>query len=320
MPVCKICVQHITKKSPGIECTGFCQSSYHLKCVNLSTEQFQLFKSTSGFAWKCSVCRLNEDSSHRQSSGVTSFTSSQDGAANVLTHDKNGEVFNSIKLMRVDIQSLNQKQDDLLKSVSFCSDKISDFEKSLGEIGGLIRSIEVLKSENENLKKEVTQLKTKINDLEQHSKRRNIEIQGVPEAKNENVEHIVNKIIAHMGEEPAGKIESIHRVQAFNSNNKHPRNIVVELNSLNFKNRIVALSKLQRKKGNPGIAIEGIGEQIFINEHLSTQNKLLFRDTRSWAKTNHYKYVWIKNGCIFVRKDDTARILRIRDFDTLASL
>ena len=57
-----------------------------------------------------------------------------------------------------------------------------------------------------------------------------------------------------------------------------------------------------------------------VNEHLSRGNKLLFRDARRAAREKQYKYVWVRGGKIFLRKDDRARVIHVSDADKISRL
>ena len=61
------------------------------------------------------------------------------------------------------------------------------------------------------------------------------------------------------------------------------------------------------------------GNAIYINEHLTSLNKQLFRDAKAKKRTLGYKYLWTRNGKIFIRKTDTSQAIAITsDEDVLA--
>jgi hypothetical protein len=59
---------------------------------------------------------------------------------------------------------------------------------------------------------------------------------------------------------------------------------------------------------------------IYISEHLTPINKSLHAATRIWAKENHYKYVWVRNGKILIRKDNNHPAKMVSHIDTLKTL
>lgn len=58
--------------------------------------------------------------------------------------------------------------------------------------------------------------------------------------------------------------------------------------------------------------------KIFINERLIKNKRILFSNTRSTAKEKKYKFVWISNSDILIRKDENAKIIQTKsDKETL---
>ncbi|KAL3266659.1 hypothetical protein HHI36_010822 [Cryptolaemus montrouzieri] len=60
-----------------------------------------------------------------------------------------------------------------------------------------------------------------------------------------------------------------------------------------------------------GFKIDGVSDRLFINEHLTPMNKILYKNARVAAEQNQFKCVWVQSGNILVRKDDTTKILQI---------
>ena len=66
--------------------------------------------------------------------------------------------------------------------------------------------------------------------------------------------------------------------------------------------------------------IEGLSDNLYINEHLTLSNKILYKEVRAAAKAKNYKFFWTKNGSIFVRKSDTSRVLLIKNKDGIRDM
>ncbi|CAG9815513.1 unnamed protein product [Phaedon cochleariae] len=191
--ICNTCVQTITKKSPGIQCSGFCKYSYHQKCVGLTIDKFKLLKAIPGSNWKCPTCSAVPATSpqHVDTPSVSSTVDVFDDN----DHNSGGRgemsVANVIIQIRNELRAFRLKQDELVDSVSFCSNKITDFEKTLGDVKGLVEKFDAMKEENEDLKKQVISLDSRMNMLEQYSRMNNVEIQGATERKDENLISVV---------------------------------------------------------------------------------------------------------------------------------
>nr|CAH7748148.1 unnamed protein product [Callosobruchus chinensis] len=133
----------------------------------------------------------------------------------------NDRLITMMQDMQTDLRQIREQQVSLVDSVTFCSEKISDFETTLLKFDEYVRKTEKLIQENHELKTEVTNLQNRLNSMEQHSRTNNIEIQGVPEKRNENLMEIVKDIGKHVNcDINADKIDYIHRVQ-YNINSKN---------------------------------------------------------------------------------------------------
>lgn len=309
--ICKICTIPITKKSPGIQCRGFCGFSYHCKCVNITVDQLSVLKAIPNAVWNCPNCQVAPHSPISPS-----VTPISNDAINV------NSLLSIMKDIKMEIKDLKCKQDDLLKSVSFCSDKVSDFEIAIAKVNDHIKIIEELKTENNKLKGDVSSLNMRLNELEQYSRANNLEIQGVHEKNNENLFTIIEKITNFLGVKiDPNSIESIHRVQSFNRD--QPKNIIVKFLSIKSKNQILTAAKTKRaslRTVNRAMSIEEISHNLYLNDHLTNEYKLLYKKTREIAKNKGYKYVWLNNCNIFVRKDDGMRVKLIKNVDHLNAL
>lgn len=56
---------------------------------------------------------------------------------------------------------------------------------------------------------------------------------------------------------------------------------------------------------------------VYINEHLTMVNKYLYKLARDMRKENKIKYVWIRNGKLFVRTEDNSPHKIINDIEQL---
>nr|CAH7748265.1 unnamed protein product [Callosobruchus chinensis] len=170
-------------------------------------------------------------------------------------------------------------------------------------------------NEHSELKADVQNLNERLNDVEQTSRLNNIEVQGIPERANENLVDILKKIgdKIHLEIDP-NQIDYIHRTQ-LNANSKTKiKNIIVRFTRRQMKeNFLASVKNLRATTGSPKLLLEGLSDAVYVNEHLTLNNKLLYRDARQAARDKHYRFVWTKNGSIFVRKDETSRIMLIKN-------
>lgn len=303
MPVCESCTSGISNKSPGLQCTGACRKFYHGKCVEINKQDLNKFL-MHGVRWLCPCCR-----------DVTNQTSIVIGTEgnDIDMESVPSSVTFILKDIQENLRSLNKKHEDVMESVNFCSNQISTFETVLNKMNEKIASLEKVNRENANLKIEVSQLHTKVDLLEQQTRANNLEIQGVPFKENENLLNILYKIGEHV-KCPIAEvdIDTVYRVTPHPSSAQQMKPIIVKLLTKHKRDSILAATKILRRESNtPGIAIDNISKKLFINEHLTSKIKLLLKHTKEAAKSKNFKFVWVRNGNILVRKDDRSKVISI---------
>ncbi|CAB3234189.1 unnamed protein product [Arctia plantaginis] len=177
------------------------------------------------------------------------------------------------------------------------------------------------------MKKNITNLTMRICQLEQQSRSNNVEIQCVPENRRENLIHVVTNISKVVGCNVEDKdIINCTRVAKLDNKNSRPRSIVVQLASTRLRDQLLA-STLSYNRQNPHnklnnshLGYAGPKTPIFIAEHLSPSNKSLHAAARLKAREKGYRYVWVRNGRIYVRQKENADKILIKNMSTVQSM
>ncbi|KAL0849946.1 hypothetical protein ABMA28_011869 [Loxostege sticticalis] len=89
------------------------------------------------------------------------------------------------------------------------------------------------------------------------------------------------------------------------------KNIIVNFNNRYLKENFVACARAHKSIS----AIElGFGSEskIFVNDHLTIENKILLNKAKKEAKDRGYSFVWVKNCKILLRKNPTSPIKVIK--------
>lgn len=187
--------------------------------------------------------------------------------------------------------------------------------------------IEKLELENTSLQIGLKQLGNRLSMIEKISRSCNVEVQAVPEAHNENVLTLFNRMCDVVGSpiaEPS--ILACRRVAKVNASSSRPRNILVSLASPRLRDEVLSAvyrynkSHTRDKINTSHLGLSGETRRVFINEHLSPEQKALHAATRIAAKAKNFKYVWVKYGRIYVRKDETSKATLISNEDALSKL
>lgn len=210
-------------------------------------------------------------------------------------------------------------------SLDFYNEKYEDMKIELEQNSS---KVQVLERENIMLQKSMQDLTKRLNILDQHSRANNIEIQNVPENRSENLISTVlqlSKITKCQIQE--SDIAHCTRIAKKDTQASRPRSILVKLNTPRLRDTFLAAS-INFNKNNInnklntshlGIAAEN-PIPIYVVEHLSADNKALHAATRLRGKELGYKYVWVRNGRIFMRKDDISERIVVTSQEFLKSV
>ena len=147
----------------------------------------------------------------------------------------------------------------------------------------------------------------KIDKVEQYDRRQNLELQGVPVTKNEDVMKItldlIKKLDVDIEEEDisiAHRLPQKRRLGRTRANKAtNHLAIIVRLVSRLKRNEICA--NRFKAKDIEGFPVDGM-EKVFINKNLTRRRKRLFWNTKQKAKELGYKFFWTHNGQIYTRK------------------
>lgn len=214
-----------------------------------------------------------------------------------------------------------QDFDDVKRTIEFISKNYEDLNKKTQDIDRRVVFLEQKLDETQNCRQQVGALEAKIDTLEQQARCCNVEICNLPEKKGENLNTILQDIASAVKQPIAQHdVISIHRVPQGTPNSSRPKNVVVKFcNRLTRDNFITAA---RRTKGltTADLNVAGRPQKVYINEHLTLRNKILFREVRDTAKKYQFAYVWIKHGTILVRKNDTSSVFAIRTKEDLSKI
>lgn len=212
----------------------------------------------------------------------------------------------------------------LEESVQFMSD---EFDHVKNELQDYKEANQRVLKENELLKHAVSDLSIRVNLLEQNTRQQNIEINGVPENKSENLISTVvqlGKAVSSTLKENC--IISAVRVRKLDPQSTSPRAIIVKMNSTSTRDEILA-SVMNYNKIHPDnklnshlLGYGGAKKPIFVSEHLSPLNKQIHAATRKAARAKEYKYVWVRDGRILVRKADGIQAKQVRSLEAVELL
>ena len=223
-----------------------------------------------------------------------------------------------------ELKPIKRDLQDLKESFTFHTKQFDDLQ---AEHFTTKNTLKYLNTENEQLKNTIADLGHKLNYFEQQARSNNVEVQCLPEHKQENL-YIVTK---HLGSVVGCDLKDsdiLHatRIAKLNTSNPRPRSVVVQLVSSRIRDQLLAAVVNYNKKhkdnklNTSDLGIGGNRTPVYVAEHLSATNKSLHAAARIKAKEKGYKYVWVRGGKIYARRDDNTDHIHIKNTETLNKL
>ncbi|KAI5651775.1 hypothetical protein NE865_00112 [Phthorimaea operculella] len=343
-----------------LECTNpKCSLMFDLTCLNKTKQQFDTFSYEYKAAWLCPSCdrpkkgdnsgtpvrtvynddtftknvNFSRDGQPQKSNAVAGRQDNEDGDSTLencscLTAEQIKAIFRSELqannlILRQEIREIRREIEDKInsfeKSITYFN---SSFEEIRANITAQREEVAKLNKENETLRDSVRDLTSRFQQIDQLSRATNIEIQCVPENRNEHLISTVQQLGTTI--KCPIKEQDIHycsRVAKQKPDSTRPRNILVKFSSPRLRDNFLAAT-IKFNKSNKSDKLNtshlGIADDkrapIYVCENLSPEFKNLHAEARKRClKDLGYKFVWVRNGRIFARKTEDSNYVYIRD-------
>lgn len=221
--------------------------------------------------------------------------------------------------IKIQIIEMNKTNTGLEESVDYLGSKYSELEKSKQECSETLKKHENrlndLSQRNIYLEKCNKALEERVGLLEQKELNLNIELVNVEKQEGENTLEVVKKIADKLNLSP-DNVGSAWRVRG--PEKKGPRPVIVTLKSSASRSEWLKCRKTYLT--NNTVFSNGSSLKIYINEQVTRQTRELLWIVKTKLK-NVYKYIWIQNGRVLVKKDDeNKKIYHIRFESDIYSL
>lgn len=229
------------------------------------------------------------------------------------------------KHVQAEIESVVKKlQDEFSETTDhICADQ-SDLKF---EMKNNIKIIKDLETENLRLKKDINSLDARLSSIEKMSRSQNLEIQAVPESKNENVMNMFLTLCKTVNTQINNEhIISSRRVAKLDASKDRPRNILITLSNSRLRDQVISACRRYNKShkddqlNSAHLGLTSNICKVYVCEHVSPECKKLHAATRLKAKELNYKYVWVKYGRVYVRRADRDDHIHIKNLEFLNKL
>ena len=178
--------------------------------------------------------------------------------------------------------------------------------------------VQISNDDFEKLRTKVAEMEVELNSIQQYLRVNNLEIVGLPEPNNGESEetlliHALNDLEGLTDHVTPEDIDISHPLPSKRKDGKSVH--VVRFISRKTKAMILAAKKRDANK-----MFKFRNCDIFINEHLSKQNRSLFATAQERKKALQYKYCWTRGGTIHMRKTDDSTVVTISSDADLVNL
>ena len=229
------------------------------------------------------------------------------------------KIFSEMTDVREKVHQIQKTNTEIEKSLEYIHNHYEDLK---------LQIMDLEKARDENAET-INKLETQLQDIKLSSRSSTVEIRNIPSKENESVEEIIN-IVSQIGktiefEVPASEIRDIYRLPSKPGMNK---TIVAEFSTVRTKTNYLSAArnfnksrKLEEKLNTQVVGICGDKKPIYVDEYLPGSMKKLFLQSRDFAKKNGFRFCWISNGKILLRKGpESKESYVIKTDDNLANL
>ncbi|XP_050679436.1 uncharacterized protein LOC126975550 [Leptidea sinapis] len=236
-----------------------------------------------------------------------------------LIEEKFQAVQGSLDIFTDGLNTVKKDVADLKKAFSA---KIEGLDSRITDLEFQISQISDIKTAYEGLKMEMACIIEANTKNEQWVRRSNIQINGIPQKKDEDLIKVITTLAEKSGYnlEPSRDIDFVTRVAVKNDvDSSYPKPIILKLLSRYKKDDFLACLRRLKELRASDIGFPGNKSRVFINDHLSSYNKMLLQKAKLRAKEKHYSYCWVRNCTVMVRQNDKSKIIHITSEDSLNS-
>lgn len=227
------------------------------------------------------------------------------------------------------LKELNSKMAvvfEIKNNTNFYAEQYDELLKIQKEHLNIIKSyekkIESLNNKCQHLETVNTALEIRVHNIEQAEKNHNLEITGLDCKPNENIKALINTLADKLDVEKSD-LESVERAWRVTKGKRNGDNTAQNAPIiLKFKTttaRDAWYSKRGRIRKNSDVYTDGSDAPVYINENLTKFNKELLWNAKQKLKPT-YKYIWVKYGRVFCKKEDASRVIPIFNISDIIKL
>lgn len=305
MPKCTSCSTDARDVAQCSSCTLF----YDFNCAGITEGGYRKLgdrKST----WKCPGCKSGSTSKTTSTNPASPMFQNPDSELLMLEIKKMSGKIEALSSLAQDVKTIKEDVQQLRNSVEFAHESSKLCNERINDLEVRVSAVEENHEDNVALVRRVSQLEDIVKQKDQTDRLNNAEIKGIPFKESENLFEIITKLGSHINcKVTQPDINYIVRVPT--RNDQKNKNIIVNFNNRYLKENFVACARAHKSISATELGF-GSESKIFVNDHLTIENKILLNKAKKEAKDRGYSFVWVKNCKILLRKNPTSPIKVIK--------
>lgn len=298
---CSKCDDNFTD---GVHCSA-CNKYQHFHCAGITEKGYRQLGSRKN-VWRCFICKQPP---------IPSPSPVPDSNYEVLLKEIKsiGAKLMPLDSLVLEVQNLRADLSELKTTTKATENTIKEFSLRFTKIESRLKLLENAKTEQASMKSQIEKIVNDLNEKEQWDRMNNVELKGIPQNKNENLLDLVCSLGKKI-QYPISKTQLNFATRVQTRDPDHIKPVIVCFNNRYIKEDFIAAARAAIKI-SPILPSE-LGLQgrsnIYVNDHLTIQNKTLLTNAKKLGKEQGFQYTWVKNARIFLRKNDSSPIITIR--------
>lgn len=311
---CPKCVSVIESAAPCLACSD-CKASFHPECTRVETmDNFKKLTSRKKSAWKCDSCTVESSSTASHDS-----RGEQEVTLSTLIQNMGRDIGSQIAGVKTSIDGMQKQLEGVNNTIGVMQLTLNNL---VTENEDRKKEYDLIVKENKELKSGMFNLQQQLRELDQYSRRDNIEIVGVPFSRGENVYTILQKLSAVLKIPFDSRNLSVAHRLPRRDGQDHP-NIVARFIAREEKQTWMRAARdNSRRLTAAALSDSWPSTMVFINDHLTSHNKLILSRAKHLVREKRIAFAWVRDCKVFVKKtalqDCPPTVLRtMEDLDLL---
>lgn len=292
-----------------------CQTRYHNICARDPVG--------SCLAWRCSGCRCALPTNNRNETPVCGMGTQlpparqPSPAAEIINHgvtardSQEAKVELAIRLFREELQEIRREIFELRTSLPPINARMDDIESQLDDVEDRTTT-NVADSAVKVLEQTVANLQSELHQRDQERLNNDVLISNVREKAGENVTYVVTVIGCKLGVAMDERdIVSAERL-GMRREGGRPRPIAVRLVRRATRGELLRAARVLRSATMAICGLTSEEHPFYVYERLTRRNQELFQRARELCRRASWRFVWTRDGRIFVRRAEGERLYHLR--------